>query len=71
VLLVRPDWVFLDEATSALDEAREQELYRLLGRELPGLSLVSVGHRSTLFAQHEEELHLAGDGSWELRPIEG
>lgn len=71
VLLVRPDWVFLDEATSALDEEREQELYRLLGRELPGLSLVSVGHRSTLFAQHEEELHLAGDGSWELRPIEG
>ena len=69
VLLVRPDWVFLDEATSALDEPREKEMYELLRRELPGLSIVSVGHRSTLFALHDEELHLEGDGNWELRPI--
>jgi putative ATP-binding cassette transporter len=71
VLLVRPDWVFLDEATSALDEPREKEMYELLRRELPGLSIVSVGHRSTLFALHDEELHLEGDGNWELRPIAG
>ena len=69
VLLVKPDWVFLDEATSALDEPREQEMYDLLRERLPGLSIVSVGHRSTLFAQHDEELHLAGDGSWDVRAI--
>ena len=69
VLLVRPDWIFLDEATSALDEPREQEMYALLKFSLPESSIVSVGHRSTLFAQHETELHLAGDGSWQLRPI--
>lgn len=69
VLLVKPQWVFLDEATSALDEPREQEMYRLLRERLPGLSIVSVGHRSTLFAQHDEELHLAGDGSWDVRAI--
>ena len=71
VLLVKPQWVFLDEATSALDEPREQEMYELLKKRLPGLSIVSVGHRSTLFAQHEEELHLTGDGSWTLQPIGG
>lgn len=69
VLLVRPDWVFLDEATSALDEPREQAMYALLRRELPELSIVSVGHRSTLFAAHDIELHLGGDGTYELRPI--
>ena len=71
VLLVKPQWVFLDEATSALDEPREQEMYELLKKRLPGLSIVSVGHRSTLFAQHEEELHLTGDGGWTLQPISG
>ena len=70
VLLVKPDWIFLDEATSALDEPREQEMYELLKRELPAASIVSVGHRSTLFAQHDTELHLDGDGSWQLRPIQ-
>ncbi|SFT50777.1 putative ATP-binding cassette transporter [Selenomonas sp. GACV-9] len=70
ILLVRPDWIFLDEASSALDEPREQQMYELIKRELPQVSIVSVGHRSTLFAQHDTELHLAGDGSWQLRPIQ-
>jgi putative ATP-binding cassette transporter len=69
ILLVRPDWIFLDEATSALDEPREQEMYELVKRELPDACIISVGHRSTLFAQHDSELHLAGDGSWQLRSI--
>ena len=69
VLLVRPNWVFLDESTSALDEPREKAMYELLKRELPDCGIVSVGHRSTLFVQHETELHLAGDGTWRLRPI--
>ena len=70
VITLEPQWVFLDEATSALDEPREQAMYELLRRELPETSVISVGHRSTLFAQHERELHLTGDGGWKLRPIE-
>lgn len=69
VLLQKPDWVFLDEATSALDEPREAEVYELLKNELPEMGIVSVGHRSTLYAQHEQELKLVGDGSWQLRTI--
>ena len=69
ILLVRPAWAFLDEATSALDEAREKELYELLAHELPTMGIVSVGHRSTLFAQHERELHLDGTGGWRERML--
>ena len=69
VLLVKPQWVFLDEATSALDEPREKDMYELLRQELPTMGIISVGHRSTLFAQHQTEWHLAGDGSWQVRPI--
>ena len=58
--------MFLDEATSALDEAREQEMYELLRRQLPAMRVVSVGHRSTLFARHGEELPLFGDGGGEI-----
>ena len=59
ILLIRPDWIFLDEATSALDEAREHALYQLLYQELPNASIISVGHRSTLFALHDAELRLS------------
>ena len=59
ILLIRPDWIFLDEATSALDESRERALYELLHQELPAASMISVGHRSTLFALHDTELHLS------------
>ena len=68
VLLVRPDWIFLDEATSALDETREARLYDLLRSELPDAGLVSVAHRSTLYARHDSELSLA-DRTPALRPI--
>ena len=71
ILLVKPQWLFLDEATSALDEPREQEMYELLKKELPETGIISVGHRSTLYAQHERELRLEGNGSWAVRPVEG
>ena len=58
VFLAEPAVVFLDEATSALDEAMEAHLYRLL-REAPWHpTVVSVGHRSTLRAFHEDMLDL-------------
>ena len=69
VLLTKPDWLFLDEASSALDEPREKELYEMLRQELPEMSIVSVGHRSTLFALHDTELHLDGEGRWAFHAI--
>ena len=55
-LLSRPDWLFLDEATSALDEPSEQALYHTLREELPGTTLVSIAHRSTLEGFHARHL---------------
>jgi vitamin B12/bleomycin/antimicrobial peptide transport system ATP-binding/permease protein len=58
VFLTEPAVVVLDEATSALDEAMETHLYRLL-REAPWHpTIVSVGHRSTLRAFHDDVLDL-------------
>ena len=56
VLLSEPDFLFLDEATSALDEPREQEMYQMLREKLPQLTIVSVGHRSTLIKEHDTVL---------------
>ena len=69
VLLSAPDYIFLDEATSALDEPREIEMYKLLREELPKVTVVSVGHRSTLFKLHDVELNLDGAGNYKLREI--
>jgi putative ATP-binding cassette transporter len=55
-LVQKPAWLFLDEATSALDEAGEVRLYTLLRERLPGVTLVSVGHRSTLRPFHARNL---------------
>jgi putative ATP-binding cassette transporter len=55
-LVQAPDWLFLDEATSALDEASEVRLYTLLRERLPGVTVVSVGHRSTLRPFHARSL---------------
>lgn len=69
ILIARPQWAFLDEATSALDEPREERLYGLLKDQLPDMGVISVGHRSTLFAVHHRELHLTGDGSYSCREL--
>ena len=65
-LVQKPDWLFLDEATSAIDEAAEGRLYTLLRERLPGVTLISVGHRSTLRPFHARRLVVtpkgAGDG---------
>lgn len=62
-LLHRPDWLFLDEASSALDEATEARLYRLIRDRLPGATLFSIGHRSTLIAFHDRRIDLAAPES--------
>jgi len=57
-LLHGGDFVFLDEATAALDEASERRLYELIRERLPAAGIVSIGHRSTLKALHDEEIAL-------------
>jgi len=62
-ILHAPDYLFLDEATASLDEPSEAALYRLLQQRLPGTTIISIGHRSTLAAFHNRHMALtrAGD----------
>ena len=55
-LLTEPDWVFLDEATASLDPEGESELYRTLRQHLPHATLVSIAHRDSVAAFHEQQL---------------
>jgi putative ATP-binding cassette transporter len=57
-ILDKPDWLFLDEATSALDEKLEAEIYHMLGEVLPNMTIVSIGHRSTLIALHRRHIEM-------------
>jgi putative ATP-binding cassette transporter len=57
-LLFRPQWLFMDEATSAMDEEDEAALYEGLIERLPGLSIVSVGHRSSLNRFHPRRVRI-------------
>ena len=66
LLLNAPKYVVLDEATSAVDVGTERRLYHLLvEREM---AYVSVGHRPTLTAFHDNVLELDGTGGWRLLP---
>lgn len=56
VVLQQPDWVFLDEATSALDECNEIKMYEMLRRNVPAITIVSVGHRSSLMQLHQRRI---------------
>ena len=62
-LLLRPDWLFLDEATSALDAGWESTLYQLLRQRLPDTTVISIGHRASLTAFHDQHLRVAIDVS--------
>jgi putative ATP-binding cassette transporter len=71
-LLAKPDWLFLDEATSALDEPLEETMYRLLPERLPGVTIVSIGHRHTLQAFHKRRIELkpSADGVSEPEDVQ-
>jgi putative ATP-binding cassette transporter len=62
-LVQKPVWLFLDEATSALDEETEAQLYALLRDRLPGTTLVSVGHRTSLRPFHARRLVVTPNGA--------
>lgn len=66
LLLNEPQFAVLDEATSALDVKTEQALYNMLVEK--GVSIISVGHRPTLAAFHDQVLELQGQGQWRLIP---
>ena len=59
LLLHNPDVVVLDEATSALDAKSQDKMMALLIKEVPGATLVSVGHRAELEAFHSRKIVLA------------
>lgn len=62
-VLQAPDYLFLDEATASLDEPAEAALYKLVQERLPGVTIVSIGHRSTLLAFHNRKMTLERDGA--------
>ena len=81
VLVSQPELVILDEASSALDVVSEAKMYsilRNLGQKTvaggqvsrPGLTYVSVGHRPSLLAFHDEKLKLAENQQVEIETIE-
>ncbi|MDD1000121.1 ABC transporter ATP-binding protein/permease [Pseudomonas sp. TNT2022 ID642] len=57
-LLYAPQWLYMDEATSAMDEEDEATLYQALIDQIPGLSIVSVGHRSSLKRFHPRHVRI-------------
>lgn len=67
-LLFEPQWLYMDEATSAMDEEDEAVLYQALIDELPGLSIVSVGHRSSLKRFHGRHVRIQ-DGQLQEQPV--
>ena len=67
VLMHKPLAAFLDEATASMDEGLEDAMYRLLRKELPQTTIISVGHRSTLQTHHQHHLLInPEDQSWQL-----
>jgi putative ATP-binding cassette transporter len=65
LLLTKPAYAILDEATSALDAPNEALLYREL--QNAGTTYISVGHRPSLPAYHNQVLELQGGGNWRLK----
>lgn len=57
-LLAKPEWLFLDEATAALDEPLEEAVYKAIGVMLPGTTIISIGHRSSLIDNHDRRIEM-------------
>lgn len=57
-ILAKPDFLLLDEATASLDETSEAALYQLLRDRLPQAAIISIGHRSSLRALHDDLIEL-------------
>jgi vitamin B12/bleomycin/antimicrobial peptide transport system ATP-binding/permease protein len=67
-LLAKPDWLFLDEATTALDEPMEAEIYRTIRENLPGTTVVSIGHRASVGQFHKRRFEMNPTGTGMFTP---
>jgi len=68
VFFHKPKFVLLDEATSSLSEDMETEIYHTLHKM--GMTILSVGHRSSLHKFHTSLLSIGGPGnSWSQSSI--
>ncbi len=68
-LLQKPQWLFLDEATAALDAETEKHLYELIAAELPGTTIVSIGHRAAIERFHQRRLAFTVGGGLASLPL--
>ncbi|WP_196594401.1 ABC transporter ATP-binding protein/permease [Pectinatus sottacetonis] len=66
ILIKRPYWVFMDESTSALDEHIEEYLYVMLKKNIPYITIISIGHRSTLMKFHKYKLTINDNTTYDL-----
>ena len=70
LLLEKPDIVVMDEATSALDTESQNKMMTMVGKKLPELAIISVGHRAELEQFHERKYNLvrkeSGEGGAKL-----
>ncbi|SHN26998.1 putative ATP-binding cassette transporter [Pseudomonas asturiensis] len=69
-LLLAPRWLYMDEATSAMDEEDEAAMHHAIINEIPGLTLLSVGHRSSLKRFHDRHVHVEAGQLVERRASE-
>jgi putative ATP-binding cassette transporter len=58
LLIHRPDIVIMDEATSALDPSSQEHLMTRVIEQLPGATVISVGHRPELQKFHDRKILL-------------
>ncbi|XP_070578295.1 lysosomal cobalamin transporter ABCD4-like [Ptychodera flava] len=64
----KPAVAILDEATSALSQDTEELLYKVC-KDL-GMTVMSIGHRTSLRKFHSTQLYLDGKGGWSLSTIQ-
>jgi len=60
-MLYKPDYVFFDEATASMDEPSEEELYTMLLQRMKDVTIISIGHRSSLQKFHTRLLFAESD----------
>ena len=66
VLLQQPAWVFMEEATDAFDPEGERQILEMLGRELPGATLLNISFHPDLGKFHHRTLNLSRVGETKI-----
>lgn len=58
IILAKPNWVILDEPTASMDKALETKLFTTLLKELPTLTVLTIGHAISLKDLHTRCIEL-------------